>query len=666
MFLPFLALSTVAQPVSYSIDSLRNELARAKADTSRVWLMTKLSEHYYERNFDSARWYAQQGIHLAQRVGHRKGELQSSILLGDAYSVQDIPQSMRIYLQALQLAQQMNYQYGVGMCNLKIGELNLFLENYPQAIRYLKQAHDIFLTVQDKQQTALADSEIGIVYCQLAKKQDSARYYLTRSDQEYPPFKHDPFQLYYWAVLESNENPSRAVQLFGQSIELFKRRNERRGLGYAYRWYAIFLKNHHQLDSSILMAKNGLRISQHLLNFRSILQNSDLLTKVYQALGRPDSAYKYQSIMMAARDSLFSQQKINQIQNTLIDEQQRVQRLQEEKSQFKSQVKIYGLLGIMTGLLLLAGVLYRTNRQKQKTNSRLQVLNHEIEQQKEEIETQRDYLEETLTELKSTQAQLIQKEKLASLGELTAGIAHEIQNPLNFVNNFSEVSTELVEEQKEALAKGDTEEAKVIADDLSQNLQKIHHHGGRASAIVKGMLEHSRTDSGEKRPTSLNALADEYLKIAYQGLRAKDKSFECTLVTEYDADLGQVNVVPQEIGRVLLNLYNNAFYAVRERQQHADSSYLPTVRVTTEKTPEGVQIRVADNGTGIPESMKQKIFQPFFTTKPTGEGTGLGLSLSYDIITKGHGGTLRVESQAGDGTAFFIELPQRQKSDSHV
>ncbi len=248
---------------------------------------------------------------------------------------------------------------------------------------------------------------------------------------------------------------------------------------------------------------------------------------------------------------------------------------------------------------------------------------------------------------------------MASLGELTAGIAHEIQNPLNFVNNFSEVSAELVTELEEEQLKPDRDtdlEAELLVD-LKQNLQKITHHGSRASAIVRGMLEHSRSATGEKQPTNLNALADEYLKIAYHGLRAKDKDFNSELKTDFGPDLGLIELAPQEIGRVLLNLYNNAFYAVNERQKTATDDYQPTVTVSTSQFNGHTEIRVSDNGTGIPDSVKAKIFQPFFTTKPTGEGTGLGLSLSYDIITKGHGGTLSVESQEGEGTTFMVKLP---------
>ena len=273
------------------------------------------------------------------------------------------------------------------------------------------------------------------------------------------------------------------------------------------------------------------------------------------------------------------------------------------------------------------------------------------------IEKQR--LEKTLTDLRATQVQLIQKEKMASLGELTAGIAHEIQNPLNFVNNFSEVSTELVAELEEEHQKPDrdTDLETELLGDLKQNLQKITHHGQRASSIVKGMLEHSRTSTGQSQPTDINALVDEYLRLAYQGLRAKDKTFNATLKTDFGADLAKVEVVPQEIGRVLLNLYNNAFYAVYQKQKSAPADYQPIVTVSTRQLDQAVEIRVSDNGTGIPESVKAKIFQPFFTTKPTGEGTGLGLSLSYDIITKGHGGTLEVDSVEGKETMFIIQLP---------
>jgi signal transduction histidine kinase/coenzyme F420-reducing hydrogenase delta subunit len=264
--------------------------------------------------------------------------------------------------------------------------------------------------------------------------------------------------------------------------------------------------------------------------------------------------------------------------------------------------------------------------------------------------------EEALMELQVTQKQLIQSEKMASLGELTAGIAHEIQNPLNFVNNFSEVSNELMDEMNAEIEKGDLEEAKLIALDIKQNLEKINHHGKRADAIVKGMLQHSRSSSATKEPTDINKLADEYLRLAYHGLRAKDKSFNATLQTDYDETIGNINIIPQDMGRVILNLITNAFYVVDEKKKSGIEGYEPTVSVITKKINNRVEIKVADNGNGIPQKVLDKIFQPFFTTKPTGQGTGLGLSLSYDIV-KAHGGELNVQTKEGEGTTFTIQIP---------
>jgi signal transduction histidine kinase len=287
--------------------------------------------------------------------------------------------------------------------------------------------------------------------------------------------------------------------------------------------------------------------------------------------------------------------------------------------------------------------------------------NDELTKLNEEIESQKKKLIETLTELKATQAQLIQSEKMASLGELTSGIAHEIQNPLNFVNNFSEVSNELIGEMKEELAMGNTQEANEIADDLRQNLEKINHHGKRADAIVKGMLQHSRVNTGQKELTDINALCDEYLRLAYHGFKAKDKSFSATIETDFDSRIEKIKVVPQDMGRVIINLINNAFYAVNEKAklQSDLDGYKPQVFVQTKRgKPNGdhVEIRVADNGDGVPQKILGKIFQPFFTTKPTGQGTGLGLSLAYDIV-KGHGGEIKVETKEREGAEFTITLP---------
>jgi len=340
---------------------------------------------------------------------------------------------------------------------------------------------------------------------------------------------------------------------------------------------------------------------------------------------------------------------MNQHLQTLLDYIQQSEMLSsEEKNAFLNSLK-----AVDKELEINAFKLDRTEKVKRTTAILL-------EETIEELEQKRKAVEETLAELKATQSQLIQSEKMASLGELTAGIAHEIQNPLNFVNNFAEVSIEMIDEMNEESAVGGQQSAIEILDDIKQNLDKILHHGKRADAIVKGMLQHSRTSTGQKEPTDINALADEYLRLSYHGLRAKDKSFNADFKTDFDETLPKINVIPQDIGRVLLNLINNAFYAVSMRNLSALSNltgleYKPTVTVTTRRTGQMVEISVKDNGHGIPGEIKDKIFQPFFTTKPTGQGTGLGLSLSYDIV-KAHGGELKVETKDGEGTEFSIHL----------
>jgi signal transduction histidine kinase len=370
-----------------------------------------------------------------------------------------------------------------------------------------------------------------------------------------------------------------------------------------------------------------------------MMNAAELLAEIYYAKKQPDSAYQYLKQSILLKDSLFGSEKVARVQNLSLKEsllkQQQEQTKKEAVQQYKSRIKIYSLAAGLTGLLILIFILYRNNRQRYFANRKI---------------------EKAYTDLKSTQSQLIQSEKMASLGELTAGIAHEIQNPLNFVNNFSEVSKELLDEMIAELENDNKKDAIVIADDVKQNLDKILHHGKQADGIVKGMLQHSRISTGLKEPTDINKLADEYLRLAFHGLRAKDKSFNAILKTDYDNSIGTINIIPQEIGRVILNLITNAFYAVVEKKKQQLDDYEPAVSVNTIKINNEIEIRVKDNGNGIQPKVLDKIFQPFFTTKPTGQGTGLGLSLSYDII-KAHGGELMVETKEGEGAEFIIELP---------
>ncbi|KAA9042302.1 two-component sensor histidine kinase [Ginsengibacter hankyongi] len=387
------------------------------------------------------------------------------------------------------------------------------------------------------------------------------------------------------------------------------------------------------------------------------------LTKLDSTKGNFKQAYEHYKLYTLYRDSLQKQEvEKRQLQAKMqyeFDKKQAIAKAEQAKKDAEQKrikniqyFTIAGLAFLLLAILLFAHIQWRNNKQKKKANALLQQQNKKVE--------------ETLTELKSTQSQLIQAEKMASLGELTAGIAHEIQNPLNFVNNFSEVNTELIAELTNELSTGNKEEAISIAKDIKENEEKINHHGKRADAIVKGMLQHSRANRGQKELTDINALADEYLRLSYHGIRAKDKNFNVALQTDFDESIGKINIVPQDIGRVLLNLYNNAFYAVNEKKNNyqplkGGKEYLPGVTVSTKsvKSPSGglgVELTVKDNGNGIPQKVLDKIFQPFFTTKPTGEGTGLGLSLSYDIV-KAHGGGIKVETKEGEGTEFIINLP---------
>ena len=369
-----------------------------------------------------------------------------------------------------------------------------------------------------------------------------------------------------------------------------------------------------------------------------LLKNYKLQAELYQQIGDGNKAAE-----------VFA--KYIDLQNEVLNEQAKLRRNSFELEQqmnerelsiinLKNENTIAGLtrnftIGFAILLMLLIAGLYNRYSYKQKHNQ---------------------VLESTLTSLKATQSQLIQSEKMASLGELTAGIAHEIQNPLNFINNFSEVNTELLTELKDEIDNGNINDVKTIANNAIENQNKINHHGKRADAIVKGMLQHSRNSSGAKEPTDINSLCDEYLRLSYHGLRAKDKSFNAKFENDFDTSLPKVNIVPQDIGRVVLNLINNAFYAVNEKAKQNIAGYEPTVSVITKNEGAKISISVKDNGNGIPEHIKEKIFQPFFTTKPTGQGTGLGLSLSYDIV-KAHGGELKVESKEGEGSEFVILIP---------
>jgi signal transduction histidine kinase len=405
-----------------------------------------------------------------------------------------------------------------------------------------------------------------------------------------------------------------------------------------YDYYTYYLLKHQtdKAEASLLQAE---KISTEQNGVSLQLKYLKELGYFYQKQGKPALATQYFDQyfnLMQVKESSGDQYKIAQYE---IDQKDRektnhINQLKQEKAVQDYQLsRRNSLLWISAVVLLLI--------------SGLSVF----------IYRQLHINKKTLKALRNTQRQLIQSEKMASLGELTAGIAHEIQNPLNFVNNFSDVNREMIDELKVELQRGDIEEALGIAEDLQQNEEKINHHGKRADFIVKGMLLHSRNTTGEKELTDINVMANEFLKLSYHGLRAKDKNFNAELVTNFDESLPKINVAHQDIGRVLLNLFNNAFYAVNEKQKTAGPDYKPEVTVSTSIEKGNLVISVKDNGNGIPDAIKEKIMQPFFTTKPTGEGTGLGLSLSYDIVVKGHGGNIQVNSKEGEGSEFIILIP---------
>ena len=625
------------------VDSLHHELYGSNDDTTRVLILTELGNYYGFNQFDSAVFYGQKAIDLSNKLNYPYGKYRGLKCLFFAYNTQgNYPKALEITLQNLKVGEKIKQERPEGYISAIycLGVLNRQMNNFPIAIIQLQSVIKLYkdseLPVADM---FPAYSQLALIYQQL-QRLDSALWFAQRGyDLSLRPNMWTRFVCLSATVLglvhTSMGNYEQAKKYLHIGTMESIKVNNTFFLAWNYNLLANLFKKTNIPDSCIYYAHISLPLWR-AHNFGAFAVNaSTLLTQVYESQNKPDSTIKYMKLMMAAKDSVFNQSKVKEFEKFVFDEEKRKQDIQQAKEKYNNRIKMYALLATITVLLLIAFILWRNNRQKQKSKKKI---------------------EDAYEELKLTQAQLIQSEKMASLGELTAGIAHEIQNPLNFVNNFSEVSNELIDEMNGELDKGDIQEAKIIADDIKQNLEKINHHGRRADGIVKGMLQHSKTSSGQKEPVDINKLADEYLRLSYHGLRAKDKSFNAEIKTDFDSSIGNINVVPQDIGRVILNLINNAFYAVTERSQAELEGYKPSVTVSTKKLSEKIEISVKDNGNGVPFSIREKIFQPFFTTKPTGQGTGLGLSLAYDIV-KAHGGEIKVESKEREGTSFIIQLP---------
>jgi two-component system, NtrC family, sensor kinase len=638
-----------------SIESIKVRLKREMQDTSKIKLMCKLGQKYLFIKIDSSISYSRQAYNLSVKTGFTRGEIKANEIYARAMNnTGNYSEALRVSFQSLKKLEKLKDTLSIFWATRDIMWTYESLNDkkkvyeYTQAMLTLVKSKQISNSDASDRLSETAYRIAGKLYSDL-KMNDSAFYFYSKSFIIAKRIK-DQMSLALSAMSLGNYYttigmPDSALYYYRMSIPLSVQ-TSRPDLVMNCRlsMARIFLQQS-RLDSAFFQADKALKEARIVPDSGSMIEASVLLSDYFHQTRNADSAYKYLKYADLIKDRLSEQEKIRKAQDIIFNETLHNRQLEEERKQAELQsennLKIYGLAGVLTILSLLALMFYRISRQKQKDAIQIQ---HAYDQ------------------LKATQSQLIQSEKMASLGELTAGIAHEIQNPLNFVNNFSEVNSELIAEMKNEIDKGNLEEVKSLANDIADNEQKINHHGKRADAIVKGMLQHSRSSSGVKEPTDINSLADEYLRLAYHGLRAKDKSFNASLKTDYDDTIGKINIIPEDMGRVILNLITNAFYAVNEKKKQQPGGYEPTVSVSTHRSllpgvgRGEVLISVKDNGNGIPQKVVDKIFQPFFTTKPSGQGTGLGLSLAYDIV-KAHGGELKVYTNEGEGSVFTIVLP---------
>jgi two-component system NtrC family sensor kinase len=655
-----------------NIDSLKNLISEGNNDdTTLANRLLQLSDFYLYDKPDSGLYYADKALQLSQQLDYKDGEALALRNLSAAYLVLgDYAQAMHFSLKASNLYRQMKKMPGVSSMKLYIGDIykemgdhKLALRNYFDARKIDEENPDDFIRTYPnlpiENRFMYFDIVIGDAYL-AGNRLDSALFFAKRGFAKDRELRND---WTYPALVLGNVYAKR--NQLDSALYCYRSKFKRAGqtdLIDINNGIATVYRHLSQTDSCRYYAELALNTAQTIHYPKGAMQASELLSWVYETTN-PVKAIHYYKTSIAIKDSLNNREKVSRVNGLGFEEQQREQELQAAEIKYKNRLKMYGLLAVVGFFLIIAIFLWRSNQHRQKAYVLLQKQQYETDHQKVKAEN-------ALVELKATQAQLLQREKMASLGELTAGIAHEIQNPLNFVNNFSEVNTELVDDLEQEVKKENLDGIKSIAKDIKENQQKINHHGKRADAIVKSMLQHSRATSGQKELTDINALCEEYLRLAYHGFRAKDKSFNAIpmnigIETHLDPSLPKVNVVTQDIGRVILNLINNAFYAVSEKnRRNADpddlvgqgNNYFPAVSVSTTTTGDKIQISVTDNGNGIPQKVLDKVFQPFFTTKPTGQGTGLGLSLSYDII-KAHGGELNVNAKEGEGAEFIIKVP---------
>ena len=644
-------------------DSVLQLLPTVTNDTIKVILLNSLGGYYRFIRQDSSIYFYEQSLKLAEQINYTYGIYQGYLQMSLALNIAgNYGKALEMAVVSLRTAETLkkNREYNMAGSYSFMGSVNHRIQNDSLALSQVHESIHLYVLAGvslDKISWASCIVISGI-YAQF-KKMDSALFYANES---------------YRAATHSSPRQRANISISELTLGAFYLKMGQTQLAHDYYLNALenqkkynapllkvrilnelarFFKATHQTDSCIYYAKMALRLCENRRFGEHATMAVNFIATSYELQGKPDSALKYTKIFIAINDTIINQSKLLQIDLLNFDEAQRQKEIQrkvdEAQERYANRIRYYTLFSAAAIFLLISLLLYRNNRSKQ-------IANKSLELQKKEIDLQRAKAEETLHELKSTQAMLVQSEKMASLGDLTAGIAHEIQNPLNFVNNFSEINKELLEETSQEMDKGNFELAKTMIREVINNEDKINHHGKRADAIVKGMLLHSRKSTGQKESVDINDLTDEYLRLSYHGLRAKDKSFNAHLETDYDQSIGLVNVIPQDIGRALLNLCNNAFYAVAEKQKLYPGNYEPTVSVKTKKINNKVEISVRDNGIGIAQKYIDKIFLPFFTTKPVGQGTGLGLSMSFDLI-KAQGGELKVKTKEGEGTEFLIQIP---------
>jgi len=669
----FVLLSSAGRAQSPQTRPLQQALARATADTSRVLLLADLAASYRYSRFDSVQWYARQGLHLAWKIGYRKGEgrclSRIGILMGERGN---LPQALRTDLKALKINEEAHDLEGTARTLNQTGLLYHALDDERPALGYFFRSKIIYeqIHVRDDSQLISVLANIGASYTAL-RRLDSAAFFLNRAYQLTRQSSNvnqscwgnpAPYVLRELGLLQAAlGHPNAAIRYYRLSAQAAIPENDLRSSSRAYQYLAELYERRQQADSSVYYARKALAMGQSLPFVVGVVRTSNLLAEAFQSRQQRDSTLKYMNIMLRAEDSLYDPQRIKQLDAIGFAEQQRLRELEVEHTHYLARMRIYALAGGVGMLILIALFLWRSNQVQKRTNHKLQALNQQIGQQKAELTTQRDNLARTLLELKETQSQLVLREKMASLGDLMAGVAHEIQKPVQRVRDFAGISEALCQElhtefHKLTLPPDEWEYWDEALQNLQQHQSKIVFYSKRADSVVQGMQEYASVDPMPRQVTDLNNLADDYLRLAYHDMRVKHRNFNVALLPTFDPAIGTVKVVRHDLGRALIHLFTSAFQAVQQRQRLGEEHYVPQVAVSTRRLAQHAELRVRDNGLGLSKEQNDNLFQRFSSAKTTREGTNLGLPLSYDII-RSHGGTLTVNSQVGAFTEFVLTLP---------